>query len=154
MEPWPPVDDDRLTAELGAALWDAGGVPQEYVTAARAAFAWRTVDAELTLAELTFDSASEVELAALTRSAGSARTLSFQGGPMVVEIEVSDAGIVGQLSPAGGGRISARTASGTYDEAPVDAVGLFSLGVPPPGPIQLRADAGGHAVVTDWICLR
>ncbi|MCZ7422274.1 MULTISPECIES: hypothetical protein [unclassified Micromonospora] len=154
MEPWPPVDDDRLKAELGAALWDGGGVPEEYVTAARAAFAWRTVGAELTLAELIFDSASETEPAGLTRSAGSVRTLSFRGGPVVVEIEVTDAGIVGQLSPAGGGRVSARTTSGTYDEAPVNAVGLFSLGAPPPGPIQLRADAGGHTVVTDWVCLR
>ncbi|WBB52603.1 hypothetical protein [Verrucosispora sp. WMMD573] len=154
MEPWPPVDDDRLQAELGAALWDAGGVPEEYVTAARAAFAWRTVDAELTLAELIFDSASEAEPAGLTRSAGSARTLSFRGGPVVVEIEVTDAGIVGQLSPTGGGRVSARTSSGIYEEAPVNAVGLFSLGAPPPGPIQLRADAGGHMVVTDWVCLR
>ncbi|WP_341716119.1 hypothetical protein QQG74_19085 [Micromonospora sp. FIMYZ51] len=154
MEPWPPVDDDRLTAELGAALWDAGGVPEEYLTAGRAAFAWRTVDAELALAELVFDSAGEAEPVGRIRSAGSARTLSFRYGPMLVEIEVSEAGIVGQLSPAGGGRVTARTASGTYDEAPVDAVGLFSLGVPPPGPIQLRAEAGGHAVVTDWVCLR
>ncbi|WP_327038243.1 hypothetical protein [Micromonospora maris] len=152
MEPWPPVDDDRLTVELGAALWNAGGVPEEYLTAARAAFAWRTVDAELTLAELTFDSAYEP--VGQTRSGASVRTLSFRGGPIVLEIEVSAAGVVGQLCPAEGGRVSARTADGTYDETSVDAVGLFSLGVPPPGPVQLLAEAGGLTVATDWVCLR
>ena len=97
---------------------------------------------------------STPEPAGPTRSAGSARTLSFRSGSVVVEIEVSDAGIVGQLSPSGGGRVTARTASGTYDEAPVDAVGFFSLGVPPPGPVQLRARTVGYAVATAWVCLR
>ncbi|MFG1955680.1 hypothetical protein [Micromonospora sp. NPDC048830] len=154
MEQWPPVDDDALTAELGAALWDAGPVPEEFLTAARAAFAWRNVDAELTLAELTFDSACDAEPAGLTRSAGSTRTLSFRSGPVVLEVEVSAAGIVGQLSPPRGGRVSAQTASGTYDEAPVDAVGFFSLAAPPPGPVQLRARTAGYAVATAWVSLR
>ncbi|MEV6692015.1 hypothetical protein AB0M35_11175 [Micromonospora sp. NPDC051196] len=154
MEPWPPGDDDQLTAELGTALWDAGGVPAEHLAAARAAFTWRTVEAELTLAELTFDSACQAEPAGLTRSAGSVRTLSFRRGPVLLEIEVSAAGIVGQLCPTDGGRVSARSTSGTYDETSVDAVGLFSLGVPPSGPVQLHARAGGFTVVTDWVCLR
>jgi hypothetical protein len=154
MEPWPPVDDDALTAELGAALWDAGPVPEEFLTAARAAFAWRNVEAELALAELMFDSACDAEPAGLTRSAGSARTLSFRSGSVVLEIEVTDTGIVGQLTPACGGRVSAQTAAGTYDEAPVDAVGFFSLAVPPPGPVRLRARTDGYAVATTWVSLR
>ncbi|QKW14978.1 hypothetical protein [Verrucosispora sp. NA02020] len=154
MEPWPPVDDGRLAAELVAALWDSEGVPEEHLTAARAAFARRRTDAEVTLAELTFDSVLEPESAGLTRSSGSARSLCFRGDGMVLEIEVSDAGIVGQVSPAGRGRVSARTVGGVYDEATVDAVGLFSLGVPPTGPVQLRAYTGEHVVATDWVCLR
>ncbi|RIV41604.1 hypothetical protein [Micromonospora radicis] len=154
MEQWPPADDAALGAELRAALWDAGAVPEQHLRAARAAFAWRTVDAELTIAELVFDSACAAGAAGATRSGGSTRTLSFRAGPVVLEIEVSDAGIVGQLSPAGGGRISARTANGVLDDAPIDAVGLFSLTVPPPGPVQLHARAAGYAVATDWVCLR
>ncbi|MFI7079039.1 hypothetical protein ACIBO1_17240 [Micromonospora sp. NPDC049903] len=154
MEPWPPVDDDRFTAELVAALWDSTGVPEGHLAAARAAFAERTTDTGLALAELTFDSALEAEPAGLTRSSGSARSLCFRGDGIVLEIEVSDAGIVGQCSPAGRGRVSARTVSGIYDEATVDAVGLFSLGVPPTGPVQLRAYSGEYAVATDWVCLR
>ncbi|MEU8261978.1 hypothetical protein AB0C02_15310 [Micromonospora sp. NPDC048999] len=154
MEPWPPAGDDALTAELGAALWNAGPVPEEFLAAAHAAFAWRNVDTHLALAELTFDSASDAELAGLTRSAGSARTLSFRSGPIVLDIEVTDAGIVGQLSPATGGRVSAQTASGTYDEAPVDAVGFFSLDAPPPGPVRLRARTDEYTVATTWVLLR
>ncbi|TDB73881.1 hypothetical protein [Micromonospora sp. KC721] len=154
MEPWPPADDDALTAELGAALREAGPVPEEYLTAARAAFAWRNVAAEIALAELVFDSACDAEPAGLTRSAGSARTLSFHSGAVVLEIEVTEAGIVGQLSPPEGGRVSAQTVAGTYDEAPVDEVGFFSLGVPPPGPVRLRAQADGYAVATTWVSLR
>ncbi|GAB3806111.1 hypothetical protein [Micromonospora zhanjiangensis] len=154
MEPWPPTDDSALTAELGAALWGAGPVPEEFLTAALAAFTWRTVDAELVLAELTFDSACDAEPAGLTRSAGATRTLSFRAGPVVLEIEVSEAGIVGQLFPPGGGRVDARTAAGSYDQAPVDEVGFFSLGTPPPGPVQIRARAGGYAVATPWVSLR
>ncbi|MFI0794830.1 hypothetical protein ACH4OY_19395 [Micromonospora rubida] len=153
MAPWPPADDDALTVELGAALWDAGPVPEEFLTAARAAFAWRTLDAELAVAELMFDSACDAEPAGLTRSGGAARTLSFRSGAVVLEIEVSDAGIVGQLSPARGGRVTARTATGQYDESPVDEVGFFSLGAPPAGPVRLAARADGYAVATDWVSL-
>ncbi|TDC68278.1 hypothetical protein E1193_31270 [Micromonospora sp. KC606] len=154
MEQWPPADDDALTAELGAALREARPVPAEFLTAARAAFAWRNVAAGLALAELMFDSACDAEPAGLTRSAGSARTLSFRSGAVVLEVEVSEAGIVGQLSPPRGGRVSAQTATGTYDEAPVDEVGFFSLGAPPPGPVRLRAHTEGYAVATIWVSLR
>ncbi|MEU2614277.1 hypothetical protein ABZ570_22250 [Micromonospora sp. NPDC007271] len=154
MEPWPPVDDDALTAELGAALWNTGPVPEEFLTAARAAFAWRHVDTDLALAELMFDSACDAEPAGLTRSSGATRTLSFRSGPVVLEIEVTDDGIVGQLSPPRGGRVSAQTAAGTYDEAPVDAVGFFSLSAPPPGPVRLRARTDRYAVATAWVSLR
>ncbi|TDB77582.1 hypothetical protein E1165_03565 [Micromonospora sp. KC723] len=154
MEPWPPADDDVLTAELGAALREVGPVPEEFLTAARAAFAWRDVAAEVALAELMFDSACDAEPAGLTRSAGSARTLSFRSGAVVLEVEVTEAGIVGQLFPPGGGRVSAQTATGTYDEAPVDEVGFFSLDAPPPGPVRLRAHTEGYVVATTWVALR
>ncbi|WP_435205014.1 hypothetical protein [Micromonospora sp. bgisy143] len=153
MEPLPPADDAALTAELGAALREGASVPEELLTAARAAFAWRNVDAEVALAELTFDSACDAA-PALIRSAGSTRTLSFRSAVVTLEIEVTDAGIVGQLSPPRGGRVSAQTASGTYAEAPVDAVGFFSLDAPPPGPVRLRAHTDDYSVATTWVSLR
>ncbi|MEU7994821.1 hypothetical protein AB0B83_05715 [Micromonospora sp. NPDC049060] len=154
MEPWPPAADDALLAELRAALRDSGPVPEEFLAAALAAFSWRTVDAELALAELTFDSVCDPEPAGPTRSAGSARTLTFRTGAVVVEIELTPTGIVGQLSPARGGRVAARTAVGPYEEVPVDAVGYFSMGVPPAGPVQFCARTAGYAVATAWVTLR
>ncbi|SCL59592.1 hypothetical protein [Micromonospora peucetia] len=154
MELWPPAADDALLAELRAALRDPGPVPEEFLAAALAAFSWRTVDAELAVAALTFDSACDLEPAGLTRSTGSARTLTFRTGPVVVEIEVTPAGIVGQLAPARGGRVTARTPAGRYEEVPVDAVGFFSMGSPPAGPVQLCARTAEYAVATAWVSLR
>lgn len=154
MEQWPPVDDAVLLVELGAALRDPGPVPEEFLDAALAAFSWRTIDAELALAELAFDSACDLEPAGLTRSAGTERTLTFRSGQVVVELEVTATGIVGQLSPARPGRVSARTATGQYDDVPVDEVGFFSMGVPPTGPVQFRARTAEYAVRTSWVALR
>ncbi|MEU4774066.1 hypothetical protein [Micromonospora sp. NPDC023644] len=154
MEPWPPAADHALLAELRAALRDSDPVPEEFLAAARAAFSWRSVDAELALAELTFDSACDPQPAGLTRSTGSARTLTFRTGAVVVEIEVTPTGVVGQLSPARGGRVSARSCAGQYEEVPVDAVGYFSMGAPPAGPVQLCAHTDGYAVATAWVSLR
>ena len=52
---WPHADDDALLAELGAALRAPGPVPEEFLAAARGIFAWRTIDTDLAIAELTFD---------------------------------------------------------------------------------------------------
>lgn len=157
MGSWPPADDRALLDELAEALRETGSVPPEYLAAARAAFTWRTVDAELAVAELFFDSACDGEPAGLVRSGGvpvdTARSLAFRSGLVVMEIEVSDAGIVGQLSPACGGRVAALTTGGLYDEAPVGAVGFFSLGAPPPGPVRLCAYTSDYAVATSWVSL-
>ncbi|HST65765.1 MAG TPA: hypothetical protein VLM05_11305, partial [Mycobacteriales bacterium] len=47
------AEDARLLAELGAAVRDGQAVPERFRAAARAAYGWRTVDAEL--AELLED---------------------------------------------------------------------------------------------------
>ncbi|MDG4764190.1 hypothetical protein O7632_08735 [Solwaraspora sp. WMMD406] len=154
MEQWPPARDDALLTELGAALRGLGPVPEEFLDAALAAFSWRTVDAELAIAELTFDSARDLEPAGPTRSTAVDRTLTFRSGPVIVEIEVTASGVVGQLSPPCPGRVSARTADGQYEDVPVDTLGLFSMGVPPVGPVQFRATTDRYGVRTAWVSLR
>lgn len=153
MGSWPPVDDDTLLAELRVALREPREVPEEFLAAARSAFTWRTIDAELAVAELVFDSATDPEPAGLTRSSGSARTLTFRNGPVVIEIEVTAAGVTGQLSPARGGRVTLRTMDGAYDQATVDALGFFTLRTPPPGPVRIYASVGEHAIATSWVSL-
>jgi len=159
MESWPPADEPALVAEIVAAMEEARAVPAADLAAARAAYAWRTVDAELALAELIFDSACDAEPAGLTRFAGSpsgpplARTLAFRGGRVAIDLEVTEAGIVGQVSPATGGRVVARTADGVFDEAELGPIGFFALGTPPPGPVQLCAYTDSYAVATSWVPL-
>lgn len=153
MGSWPPVDDDTLLTELRVALRESREVPEEFLVAARAAYAWRTIDAELAIAELVFDSASDPEPAGLTRSGGSSRTLTFRNGPVLLEIEVTAAGITGQLSPAQGGRVTARTVDRTYDQTAVDPVGFFTLAAPPPGPVRIYATTGDYAIATAWVSL-
>lgn len=153
VESWRHADDDALLAELGAALRAPGPVPDEFLAAARGIFAWRTVDAELTIAELVFDSVCDPEPAGRTRSNGSTRTLAFSTGEVGVEIEVNGTGVTGQLWPACGGRVSAQSAAGVYDDAEVDQVGFFTLRVPPPGPVRLLARTRSYDIVTSWVSL-
>jgi hypothetical protein len=146
-------DDHALLTDLGTARANTATVPEDFVTAALGALAWRSIDADLALAELTFDSAFDTELATRTGVATSSRTLAFNGGGVSVEIEVTAAGITGQLTPAVEGRVSCQTATGTYDDTVTDAVGCFVLMAPPNGPVRLRLRYGGRAVATSWICL-
>jgi hypothetical protein len=153
MGSWPPVGDEGLVTELGEALRDEEAVPDDHRAAARFAYAWRTAAEELAIAELMFDSACDPEPAGPTRSAAGARALSFRSGPVLVELEVTDDGIVGQLSPASAGRVLARTATGVYDRTQVGPVGYFSLGVPPSGPVRICAYTAEFSVATAWVTL-
>jgi hypothetical protein len=63
-----PEDDDALASELATVLRRSAPMPAAIVAAARGAFAWRTVDAEL--AVLRADSV--LEAAAGVRGGGTA----------------------------------------------------------------------------------
>ena len=89
--------DDQLIATLGDAIIHADPVPEHVLAGARAAFTWRTIDAEL--AELVFDSANELTG---VRSEASPRQVTFQAPGVEIEAMVIDNGqrrIVGQLIP-------------------------------------------------------
>lgn len=144
--------DEELLASLGAARAEAASVPAEFFAAAHGALAWRTVEMDLAIAELTFDSARDAQLA--TRSGGGpVRLLTFGTGEVTVEFEVTAAGIAGQLTPVSGGRVTCQTAAGDFDEAPVDEVGCFLLRTPASGPFRLRARTHDYTVATSWVCL-
>lgn len=144
--------DEVLLAELRAALAEARDVPPEFAEAARAAFTWRTVDAELMLLT-SYDSILDGQLAERARAAATARQLVFDAEGISVQVEVTEAGIAGQVLPARAGRVELLTASGPVEETELDELGCFLLGPPPPGPVRFRIDAGGNAVVTDWVCV-
>jgi hypothetical protein len=146
-------DDEALLAELRAALTEPGPVPADFTAAARASLTWRTVDADLLLAELAFDSAFHEELATRAGPGRSPRMLVFDGAGYRVEAEIGTDGIVGQVTPTDGGRVSCQTATGTFDEADLDDLGCFELRSPTAGPVRLHVEAAGHTLATAWVNL-
>jgi hypothetical protein len=144
--------DEQLLADLR----DAGSldaVPADAVAAARAAFLWRTIDAEL--AELTYDSVLDDQLLAGVRSTATARFLTFESPDLTVEVEASPVGeahrLMGQLVPPQTGSVELRHPGGsTTVEA--DELGRFTVDGVPSGPVSLRCRAhSGATVTTDWV---
>lgn len=140
--PQPDWTDDELMHHLAQAIRPAG-VGGELLAAARRAFAWRTVDADLDLAELHYD--SSVDGAALVRGAGSGppRTLVFRGERLGVEIELTGAGIEGQLIPPEPGQVRLLTTTGVAVTTTADGAGCFAF--PPAGERDLRRETGQAA---------
>lgn len=148
-------DDDRLLTELGAAVREGQQVPESFVRAGKAAYTWRTVDAEL--AELRLDAPlAEPEPAGLrgepSGPGGGPRALSFTASVLAIEVEIHPDAIRGQLVPAQPGIVRIRDAEGATGEVPVDEVGWFVIEMVPVVPFRLHVrTAAGAAVITDWI---
>jgi len=141
--------DDRLLEDLRDALMGPSDeVPPEFYEAARAAFTWRTIDAELLA--ISYDSVLDDDLMARARSSMTARQLVFEADGVTLQVEVSDAGITGQLVPPRSSRVALVTPDGVGEEADTDELGCFLMGPPPRGPIRFRL---GDSTFTDWVCL-
>jgi hypothetical protein len=145
-------DDDLLLRDLKGALRAVPPAPAEFLDAARAALTWRTIDSEL--AELTYDSAADLALSSRTRSGSGPRTLAFSSRDVTVELELSDAVIVGQVSRGGGGEVSIETSAGVVASTTLDEIGCFVLTHRPDGLFRLSVRGGEYAVVTGWLRLR
>ncbi|MFI5906324.1 hypothetical protein [Dactylosporangium sp. NPDC051541] len=138
------TDDDRLLTDLGAAVKAAAAVPESFLAAGRAAFAWRTVDADLaTLTE---------PAGALMRGASRVWTLST--GEVTIELEATEDALVGQVTPPAAGSIELTGRDAGTVTAPVDELGWFTLRPLPTGLFRLRLTPSiGSPVVTEWLTL-
>jgi hypothetical protein len=145
-------DDGLLLRDLSGAVQGLPPAPPEFVAAAKAALTWRTIDAEL--AELSYDSADDLALSTRTRSGRGPRTLTFTSGDVTIELELSSAMIVGQVSPGGAGQVTAETTAGVFAETTTDEIGCFMLAGPPGDLFRLAARGERYAVVTGWMRLR
>ena len=141
-------NDDELLADLCAALRPVA-VDEGVRAAGRAAFAWRDIDLEL--ARMLFDSYLDEAVSVRGHAPGSPRTLVFRGDDGGVEIEVTDAGIEGQLVPPVPGTVTLVAAAGARATAPADEVGCFTFPFPGRGPLRLECTAAGHTFATEWI---
>jgi hypothetical protein len=141
--------DEELLRELGAALTEPP-TADEVTQAARAAFAWRTVDMDLEILALAD---SGLTAGALMRGTGpgAPRTFGFHGERLGVEIEIDETGIVGQLIPPQPGQVTLVRPTGPQAMTQADEVGCFSFPLPAPGPLRLDCTLGSDHFVTEWI---
>ncbi|SDG43259.1 hypothetical protein SAMN05216553_10840 [Lentzea fradiae] len=140
-------DEVLLDALRDALSTPSEEVPPEFVEAAKAAFTWRTVDEELLLIT-SYDSVLDDTLFARARSTATARQLVFDAEGVMLQVEVSAAGITGQLMPPGGS-VTLVTPDGDHETVPVDELGTFVMGTAPRGPVKFRFQGG----CTDWFIL-
>lgn len=144
-------DDQRLLDDLADALRTAGQASAlaEY---GKGAYAWRTVDEDLFLASLSFDSSLE-RVPERSSDPGDARVLEFTAPPLSLELEVMPDRVVGQILPPGAGTIVVEAADGVTFQVDADDVGFFQLDRMPRGPVRLRCDTPAGRLVTDWVRL-
>jgi len=154
-----PDHTEALLATLRAALDDTDAVPPEVVAAAKGAFTWRTIDAEL--AELAFDSLLSGELTG-TRGVIGVRTLSFEYGSLAVEIEVEEDGptrrLTGQIGPRPADSIEVHHVDAAEPLiAHPDHLGRFSVAGLRGGRVRLLmrfSPANGPSMLlTEWVTI-
>ncbi len=139
-------------------------VPAEVVTAAKAAFTWRTIDAEL--AELAYDSLDELAPLAGVRGAsggeGRPRALTFEAGDAVIELEVEESGGVrrleGQIVPADVHTLELHRVDTPEPVRLVsDELGRFRAEGVRPGRLRLLCRfgplGGGATLLTEWLLI-
>ena len=147
---------DQFELKLRAVTSEADPVPEAVLDAATAAFALRTLDAEL--AELVADSLVD-DAAVVTRAVVSdVRMLSFACGDVSVEVDVETDPSSGSLRLQGiaigaaGDVVIVRAT--TRSSVPLAAGGRFDAGLVEPGPLRLELTTpDGHRVTTAWISI-
>jgi hypothetical protein len=147
------VEDAKLLRRISTMFDQRDPVPDAVTAAARSAFAWRDMDAQL--AELID---AEQLVGSATRAHGEHRLLTFEAPGVTVAIEATEVNgarkLIGQLVPSGAHHIALETAAHTGQRltAPVDHLGRFTLAAVPAGLIRLRCTLpDGAQVVTEWV---
>ena len=146
-------DDEELLAVLQQALAERQAVPPEFVEAAKNAFAWHNIDAEL--AELTYDSSRDAELAPSTRAeTASIRALTFTSAHLTIELEVTHDSLLGQIVPAQPGTIKVQLRDGAESTVTADNIGRFRIRPMPAGTFRLHCRTSADAdALTSWITM-
>jgi hypothetical protein len=146
------TNDDELMAELAAAVEEETAVSDRRRAAAKAAFTWRTVDAEL--AELLHDSALDAR-AAVRSGSDAPRTLTFVRGAVTLEIEVDGDTLLGEViddpaEDAGPATVTLQRPDADDRTAEADASGFFRFDGVEPGPVRFVVARAGWSLTTPW----
>lgn len=148
-----PDDDNLLLRELGDALRSAGPISDADVSCAMGAFSWRTIDEELALAALVYDSSIEERALVRDTAVPGARTLIFEGDTVSVEVDATPEALLGRVVPPGRADISLQSLDGPVHSTTADDMGSFTLATAPSGPVRLLCRTATTRVVTDWVRL-
>ena len=146
-----PIEDRQWLVTLREAMTEIDFVPTSVLDAARAAFSWRTIDAEL--AHLTYDSETSAAMAGARSQQAALRAMTFASSSFTIEIQVEPTMLLGQLIPAPeAGDLTVTMQDGGSFGVPYDELGCFTIDPKPDGVFRLQLP-GKAAVVTDWISL-
>jgi len=96
-------DDEQLLGALREAMRAREAVPSWFVEMGKNAYAWHNIDAEL--AQLTYDSQADTELAFVRSEAASIRALTFTSAHLSIELEVGKDSLLGQVIPPQAGTL-------------------------------------------------
>jgi hypothetical protein len=145
MSDW--TDDDQLLEELARALAQRDDVPDRARQAARAAFAWRTIDSELM--ELEHDSALT---RATVRGAGTEkRIVAYRGRGLSIELEVAPGTVIGQVVPGRSCRVVLEQPDAERQECEVGEDGLFAFHDVAPAALRLVVVEESGRSTTRWL---
>jgi len=153
--------DDELMRELRSLFTRLDPLAPWALEQARFAYCWRSVDSEL--AELSFDSLLDQDLALAVRAGGDPaaepRMLGFGavvgGEDVAIEVEVTPgprrASLIGQLLPPEATTVELQSGTGEIDRVEADELGRFLIEPVPSGPVRLRVRHGDRHVHTTWV---
>jgi hypothetical protein len=146
------AEDVALLARLRHLLDRVDPVPAQVVAGAQALFGLRRLDEEL--AELVRDSVEERDRMLAVRGEGDVRLISFQTGPVAVELQVTERGpmrdLVVQIAGTAVSGAEVETPAGRR-RAPVED-SLFTLDGVPAGLVRLRLlTVAGRELLTSWV---
>jgi hypothetical protein len=145
-------EDETLLARLRNSLSESDAVPSDVISFAKAAFSWRTIDAEL--AELDYDSVEE-DVPAGVRSAATARMISFQAGQWMLDIEFDESAgrLLGHISPRAEYTVELHSAGALFT-VQSDEMGRFEAEGVRPGPVSMILSfVDGTVIKTQWVVL-
>lgn len=149
------LTDEQLLDLLGRAVADEAAVPERRRAAARAAFTWSSVDAEL--AALLHDSALDAGDA--VRSPGSdaegPRTLSFEQAGLTLELEhdLASGELLGEVVGEPGAAVRLERTDAEPVAVRADVSGFFRVEGVAPGPVRVVVERDDRVLTTPWVSL-
>ncbi|MBM3677371.1 MAG: hypothetical protein FJW96_05735 [Actinobacteria bacterium] len=150
-------ENDDLMRDLQDLLGRADPVPDAVVEAGKAAYGWRTIDADL--AELLADSIVDKQPAGVRSSGTGPRIVTFESEGLTIDIEVRKERrahrLLGQIDPPGSVTVTVELDDGAVAATTTsDELGRFELRFDEGARIRLRVDAPAAAsVVSAWLPL-